>query len=79
MSFVYMHHADLILGPTEPVHAVHVPDQGLQTLVRHADNELQFQLPGIPQAHLAPLLIHLGERFVQEHKPDLGIRLLCCM
>ena len=74
-----MHHADLILEPPEAVHAVHVPDQGLQPLVRHADNELQFQLPSIPQAHLAPLFIHLGERFVQEHKPDLESRLLCCM
>ena len=68
-----MHHADLILKPAEPVHTVHVPDQGLQTLVRHTDDELKFQFPGISQAHLAPLLIHLGERFVQKHKADLGI------
>ena len=59
--------------PAESVHAIHVADQRLETFIRHADDELQLQLPCIAQAYLAALLVHLGKRLVQKYQPDLGI------
>ena len=47
IALIDVHHGHLIVETAETVDAVHVSDQGLETFIRHADNELQFQFPGV--------------------------------
>ena len=75
LPLINMHHGNPVFKPTESIYTVHIPDQRLQTLIRHSDNQLQIHLSGIFQTDCAPLLIHFGKRLIQQYQLDFGIPL----